>query len=39
MLDIDLMEELDYYQKPQKKKGIDQKIILGVALALVLRLS
>ncbi|MBQ2413270.1 MAG: FtsQ-type POTRA domain-containing protein [Anaerotignum sp.] len=35
MFDIDLMDELDYYQKPKPKKGVDQKVIIGVALALV----
>ncbi len=34
--DIDLIDELDYYQKPVKKKGIDQKVVLGGALVLVL---
>lgn len=34
--DIDLMEELEYYGKPARKKGIDQKLILGLALVLVL---
>ena len=32
---FDLMDELDYYQKPKQKKGVDQKVIIGVALALV----
>lgn len=36
MYDIDLMEELDYYQKPKPKKGIDQKVVIGCALAVVL---
>lgn len=36
MTDIDLMEELEYYRKSDKKKGIDQKVILGIALVLVL---
>jgi len=35
LYDIDLMDELDYYQKPKAKKGIDQKVILGCGLALV----
>ena len=35
MYDIDLMEELEYYQKPQQKKGIDQKVVIGCALGLV----
>ncbi|MBR5123375.1 MAG: FtsQ-type POTRA domain-containing protein, partial [Anaerotignum sp.] len=35
MIDIDLMEELDYYQKPKKKKGVDQKVVIGGALGLV----
>ena len=30
MFDIDLMDELDYYQKPKPKKGVDQKVIIGV---------
>ena len=33
--DIDLMEELDYYQKPKPKKGIDQRIVIGCALGLI----
>ena len=33
--DIDLMEELDYYQKPKAKKGIDQKVVIGCVVALV----
>lgn len=36
MIDIDLMEELDFYQKPQKKKGINQKIVLGGVLVVIL---
>ena len=32
--DIDLMEELDYYQ-PKRKKQIDQKVILGAVLLVV----
>ena len=35
IFDIDLMEELDYYQKPKPKKGVDQKVIIGCALGLV----
>ena len=35
MYDIDLMEELDYYQKPKPKKGLDQKIVIGCVLGLV----
>ena len=36
MIDIDLMDELDYYQKPKPKKGVDQKVVIGAALAVVL---
>ena len=36
MIDIDLMDELDYYQKPKQKKGVDQKVVIGVALGIVL---
>lgn len=36
MIDIDLMDELDYYQKPKPKKGMDQKVVIGAALAVVL---
>ena len=35
MYDIDLMEELDYYQKPKPKKGLDQKVVIGCGLGLV----
>lgn len=35
MYDIDLMEELDYYQKPKPKKGLDQKVVIGCVLGLV----
>ena len=35
MFDIDLMEELEYYQKPKPKRGIDQRVVLGAALGLV----
>ena len=35
MIDIDLMEELDYYQKKPVKKGIDQKVIIAAAFVLV----
>ena len=35
MYDIDLMEELDYYQKPKPKKRIDQKVIIGGAVGLI----
>lgn len=35
MFDIDLMEELEYYQKPKPQKRIDQRVILGVAFGLV----
>ncbi|MBQ7758509.1 cell division protein FtsQ/DivIB [Anaerotignum sp.] len=36
MIDIDLMEELEYYQKaPVKKKGIDQKLVIGGVLLVV----
>lgn len=35
LYDIDLMEELDYYQKPKQKKGIDQRVLIGCALGLV----
>ena len=35
MYDIDLMEELDYYQKPKPKKGLDQKVLIGCVLGLV----
>lgn len=35
MIDIDLMEELDYYQKKPPKKGIDQKVLIGIAFGLV----
>lgn len=35
MFDIDLMEELEYYQKPKPQKGIDQRVIIGVAFGLV----
>ena len=33
--DIDLMEELEYYQKPKPKKGVDQRVIIGVVLVLL----
>ncbi|MDO4531591.1 MAG: FtsQ-type POTRA domain-containing protein [Bacillota bacterium] len=33
--DIDLMEELEYYHKPVRKKGIDHRILMGGAVALV----
>ena len=36
MIDIDLMEELDYYQKKPVKKGIDQKVLIGIAFGLVI---
>ncbi len=36
LYDIDLMDELDYYQKPVKKKGLDQRVVIGGALVLVL---
>lgn len=35
MYDIDLMDELEYYQKPKPKKGVDQKVIIGCALGAV----
>ena len=35
MFDIDLMEELEYYQKPKPRRGVDQRVILGAALGLV----
>ena len=35
MQDIDLMEQLEYYHKPRKKKRIDQRILIGVAVILV----
>lgn len=35
MLDIDLMDELDFYQKPEKKKGIDQKVVISGVLIVV----
>ncbi len=35
MIDIDLMEELEYYQKTPVKKGIDQKALIGIAFGLV----
>lgn len=35
MLDIDLMEEIGYYQKKPQKKGIDQKIVIALVLAVV----
>ena len=35
MFDIDLMEELEYYQKPKLQKRIDQRVIIGVAFGLV----
>lgn len=36
MIDIDLMDELDYYQKPKQKKTVDQKVVIGAGLAIVL---
>ena len=33
--DIDLMEELEYYQKPKPKKGVDQRVIIGVVRVLL----
>ena len=36
MIDIDLMDELDYYQKPKQKKMVDQKVVIGAGLAIVL---
>ena len=36
MIDIDLMDELDYYQKPKQKKTVDQKVMIGAGLAIVL---
>ena len=35
MIDIDLMDELDFYQKPEKKKGIDQKAVIAGVLVVV----
>ena len=35
MFDIDLMDELDYYQKPKPKKGVDQKMLIGIGTGLV----
>ena len=32
MLDIDLMEEIGYYQKKPQKKGLDQKIVIALVL-------
>lgn len=34
-MDFDLMDELDFYQKPKRKKGIDQKIVIAAILAVV----
>lgn len=35
MLDIDLMEEIGYYQKKPQKKGLDQKIVIALVLVVV----
>ena len=35
MIDIDLMEELDYYQKAPRKKGMDQKKVIALVLVVV----
>lgn len=35
MLDINLMEEIGYYQKKPEKKGIDQKIVIALVLVVV----
>lgn len=35
MIDIDLMDELDFYQKPERKKGIDQKVVIAGVLVVV----
>ena len=35
MLDIDLMEEIGYYQKKPQKKGLDQKIVIALVLGVV----
>ena len=35
MQGIDLMEELEYYHKPTQKRGIDQRLVIGVAVVLV----
>ena len=39
MLDIDLMEEIGYYQKKPQKKGLDQKIVIALVLLVLLRLD
>ncbi|MGN0135180.1 FtsQ-type POTRA domain-containing protein [Anaerotignum sp.] len=35
MIDIDLMDELDFYRKPEKKKGIDQKVVIAGVFVVV----
>lgn len=35
MVDYDLMEELDYYQKPKPKKAIDQKLVIAAVLLVI----